>query len=132
MHKITAILLAAMLMLSASVQASGSKEGKEGGATPYAKLETLTVNLYGLTQYLQVNIVLKIADPKVADAVKGWTPVIRHELIMLLSSQKGEELATIEGKKKVMASIKGAINKVLKLEETDGVTDVLFESFVIQ
>lgn len=130
MHKFIAILAAVLIMFSAPVKASGGKEG--GGASPYAKLETLTVNLHGLTQYLQVNIALKLADPKVSDAIKGWTPVIRHELILLLSSQKGEELATLEGKKKAMAGIKNAINKVLKLEETDGVTDVLFESFVIQ
>ena len=58
--------------------------------------------------------------------------MIRHELILLLSSQKGEELATLEGKKKVMAAIKAAINKILKLDDKTGVTDVLFETFVIQ
>lgn len=128
MHKLIAILAVALMIFSTS--AAG--ESKEGGAAPYAKLETLTVNLHGLTQYLQVNISLKLADPKISESIKGWTPVIRHELVLLLSSQKGEELATLEGKKKVMASIRSSINKVLKLDETSGVTDVLFESFVIQ
>lgn len=128
MHKLIAILAVALMIFSTS--AAG--ESKGGGAAPYAKLETLTVNLHGLTQYLQVNISLKLADPKISESIKGWTPVIRHELVLLLSSQKGEELATLEGKKKVMASIRSSINKVLKLDETSGVTDVLFESFVIQ
>ncbi len=129
MRFIWAPLLAILLFFSASAQASG---GGGGGPSPYAKLETFTVNLQGLTQYLQVDMSLKLADPKVADAIKGWNPVIRHELILLLSSQNGEELATLAGKKKVTGLIRTAINKVLKLDAKEGVTDVLFESFVIQ
>lgn len=129
MRKYWTILTAALLILSASAQA---EEAKEGGSSPYAKLETLTVNLEGLTQYLQVNITLKVAKPEISEAIKGWNPAIRHELILLLSNQKGEELATQAGKKKVMAAIKAAINKILKLDDKTGVTDVLFETFVIQ
>lgn len=131
MRKLLAILATALFLISTTVQAS-SGGGKEGGASPYARLETFTVNLKGLTQYLQVNMSLKVADPKLAESIKAWSPVIRHELILLLSSQSGEELATLAGKQKVMAAIKTAINKVLKLDDKDGVTDVLFESFVIQ
>lgn len=129
MRKLLAIFAFALL---ASALPAHASESKEGGAAPYVRIETLTVNLQGLSQYLQVNVVFKIADPKVAESIKGWMPVIRHELILLLSSQKGEELATLAGKQKVMASIQRAVNKVLKLDEKDGVTDVLFESFVIQ
>ncbi|MEN6585555.1 MAG: flagellar basal body-associated FliL family protein [Sulfuricella sp.] len=129
MHKYWAILVAALLIFSASAQAS---ESKEAGPSPYARMETLTVNLEGLTQYLQVNMVLKVAKPEVSESIKNWDPVIRHELILLLSSQKGEELATLEGKKKVMAAIKAAVNKILKLDDKTGVSDVLFETFVIQ
>ena len=130
MRKFLTILATALLLMSTTAQANSGGGG--GGPSPYAKLETLTVNLQGLTQYLQVNMVLKVAKPEISEAIKGWNPVIRHELILLLSSQKGEELATIEGKKKVMAAIKTAINKVLKVDAKEGVTDVLFESFVIQ
>lgn len=130
MRKLLAILATALFLVSATAQASGGGGG--GGPSPYAKLETLTVNLQGLTQYLQVNMVLKVAKPEIAESIKGWNPVIRHELILLLSSQTGEELATLAGKQKVMGLIKAAVNKVLKLDAKDGVTDVLFESFVIQ
>lgn len=130
MRKWLAILATTLFFISTMAQANSGGGG--GGSSPYAKLESFTVNLEGLTQYLQVNIVLKVAKPEISEAIKGWNPVIRHELILLLSSQKGEELATIEGKKKIMASTRDAINKVLKLDAKGGVTDVLFESFVIQ
>ena len=131
MRFIWAFLLSALFLFSASAQASGGGS-KEGGASPYAKLETFTVNLQGLTQYLQVDISLKLADPKIAESIKGWNPVIRHELILVLSSQNGDELGTLAGKKKMMGQIRESINKVLKLDAKEGVTDVLFESFVIQ
>jgi len=129
MRKYLTILAAALLISSASAQANSSKEG---GASAYAKLETLTVNLHGLTQYLQVNMTLKLAKPEISESIKEWNPAIRHELILLLSSQKGAELATFEGKKKVMEAAKIAINKILKLDDHGGVTDILFESFIIQ
>lgn len=106
---------------------------EEGSAPPpYAKLETFTVNLTGLSQYLQVDISLKVADPKITESIKAWNPVIRHELLLLLSSQSAQDISTLAGKQKVTGQIKTAINKVLKLSAKEGVTDVLFESFVIQ
>jgi len=129
MNKYWTIFIATLLISSTSVQAI---ESKEGSLSPYAKLETFTVNLQGLMQYLQVSIALKVAKPEIAESIKTWSPVIRHELILLFSSQNGEELASIEGKKKVMAAAKIVINKILKLDGEEGVTDVLFESFVIQ
>lgn len=129
MNKYWILLVAALPFFSASAQAS---ESKESGLPPYAKLETLTVNLQNLMHYLQVGIALKVAKPEVAESIKDWNPVIRHEMILLLSSQNGEELATVAGKKKVMAAARIAINKILKLDGEEGVTDVLFESFVIQ
>jgi len=131
MRKFWIFLATAAFLISTTVQAqSGGGDG--GGPSPYAKLETITVNLQDLTQYLQINVALKISNPKIAESIKGWNPIIRHELILLLSAQTGEELATLAGKQKVMGLIKAAINKVLKLNAKDGVTDVLFESFVIQ
>jgi len=129
MRKYLTILAAALLIFSTSAQANSSKEG---GASAYVKLETLTVNLHGLTQYLQVNMTLKLAKPEISESIKEWNPAIRHELILLLSSQKGAELAPFEGKKKVMEAAKIAINKILKLDDHGGVTDILFESFIIQ
>lgn len=125
---IRSLLLATLLIFSLAAQA----ESKEGGPSPYAKLDTFTVNLAGMTQYLQVDISLKVADPKVGEAIKEWRPAIRHEVILLLTNQSGQELATLAGKKKVMTQIRTTINKILKLNEKSGVTDVLFESFVIQ
>ncbi|MDP2829020.1 MAG: flagellar basal body-associated FliL family protein [Sulfuricellaceae bacterium] len=125
------VTLATLILLSSAVAHGQSKESG-GGASPYAKMEPLIVNLSGLTNYLQVEISFKVADPKVADEIKLWKPAIRHELLLLLGSYKPDEIATLAGKQKVMKSIRTAVNKILKKDEKTGVTDVLFESFVIQ
>lgn len=59
-------------------------------------------------------------------------PMIQHEMILLLSNSEADQIATAEGKHKLKESTKKAINKVIGLTEKDGVTDVLFESFIIQ
>lgn len=124
--------LATLLLLSSTVAYASGGGSKEAGASPYARMEPLIVNLSGLTNYLQVEISFKVADPKVADEIKLWKPAIRHELLLLLSSYKPEEISTLAGKQKTMKSIRTAVNKTLKKDEKTGVTDVLFESFVIQ
>lgn len=129
MRKFWIALFASLLLTAQTVHAS---EGKETGGAPYVRLKTFTVNLKGMTHYLQADISLKLADPKLADAIKSWDPVIRHELILLLSDQSDTDLATLAGKQRATAAIRAAINKILKLDEKTGVTDVLFESFVIQ
>lgn len=131
MHRILAALTALLLLSSPLALASGGGS-KEGGASPYAKMEPLIVNLSGLTNYLQVEISFKVVDPKVADEVKLWKPAIRHELLLLLSNYKPEEISTLAGKQKAMKAIRKTVNTILKKDEKTGVTDVLFESFVIQ
>lgn len=128
MRKLWILITAFILACSSAAQA----ESKEGGVSPYAKLEGFTVNLQGLSHYLQVNIALKVAKAEFGEKIKLWDPVVRHELILLLSNQNSEELSTLEGKKALMTSIKITINKVLKVDDKEGVTAVLFESFVIQ
>lgn len=123
------ILFITLLTFSNAAQ---SVESKETGAISYIKLEPMIVNLHDLSQYLQVKVTLKIADAKTADFVKNLTPAIRHRLILLLSDQKADDLASTQNKKKIMSSIRYDLNKYLNLNQNEGVSAVLFESFIIQ
>ena len=98
----------------------------------YVKLGTFTVNLQNIDEYVQAEITVKLAAPEILDAVKIYLPRIKHEIILLLSTQDSQQLATLAGKQKLIEQTKTMVNKALKLEPKDGVTDVLFESFVIQ
>ena len=110
--------------------AGGHESG--GGASAYTKLDVFTVNLKDLSQYLQVGITLKGATPETAETISAYMPVIRHALILLLSSKDATQLSTLEGKTSLGEEAKKAINKAIGLTDKQGVSGILFESFIIQ
>lgn len=123
-----AYLFFALLWLSTNANA----EEKEASAGGYEKLEPFTVNLVGLKQMIQIAVTLKPAQSAVNDKIKLYMPVIRNEIILLLSSKSPEQMQTSEGKQKLISETRYAVNKALGLTAKDGVADVLFESVIIQ
>jgi len=100
----------------------------------FVKLDAFTVNLTadGEEHYLQVDIQLKVAEPKVSDKIKEHMPEIRNSVLLLLSSKTASALSSMEGKQKLSSEIKEQVNKVLHAKDADGVSGVFFTSFVIQ
>jgi flagellar FliL protein len=115
-----------------SMNASASGGGGGEGASAYEHMEPLTVNLKGLQQYLQVVITLKLAKPEASAKVKLHMPAIRNNMIYLLSEKTAEEISNMEGKQRLLVEARAAVNKAIGLEAADGVSDVLFETFIIQ
>jgi flagellar FliL protein len=113
-------------------------KGEHGEAKPavYLSLEPpFVVNAegQGSTHYLQVSMDVMARDPEVIEAVKKHMPVIRNNLIMLLSSQNQSVVGTREGKEKLRAEALTEIQKVLKEQTGDvGVESVYFTIFVMQ
>jgi len=130
MKKILVVLLLGCLYLSATTVHAASDKG--GGGTLYVKLGVFTVNLLNIEEYLQVEITVKLAAVGALDSVKSRLPYVKHEVILLLSTQESQSLSTLAGKQKLIEQTKTAVNTALKLDPRDGITDVLFESFIIQ
>jgi flagellar FliL protein len=113
-------------------------KGEHGDAKPavYLSLEPpFVVNAEGQgnTHYLQVSMDVLARDPAVIETMKKHMPVIRNNLIMLLSSQKQAEVSTREGKEKLRADALAEIQKVLKEQTGEpGVDAVYFTIFVMQ
>jgi flagellar protein FliL len=112
----------------------------EGGAAEndehppiYEKLDTFTVNLADQESYLQVEIVLKVADSQVQEKVKARMPEVRDALLRLLSSKSAEDLSTPEGKEGLAIDVQKEINRTIGARKaSEGVRDVLFTAFIIQ
>ncbi|MEF8736493.1 MAG: flagellar basal body-associated FliL family protein [Candidatus Accumulibacter necessarius] len=105
----------------------------------YVALETFTVNLIPENgdQFLQLILSVEVDDPQVGDQLKLYTPKLRNDLTLLLSSKKASDLITKEGKQTLAQEIKDQINGVLdpggKGKKRDGpIKEVLFTSFIIQ
>ncbi|MBQ0724290.1 MAG: flagellar basal body-associated FliL family protein [Cycloclasticus sp.] len=87
----------------------------------------------GNIRVLKVEISLLATDDKVIDAVKLHDPVIRNNILLLLSNQDPEALKTLDGKMGLQAAIKGEINKVLADKQVpSNVKDVFFTELVMQ
>lgn len=123
-----AFVFAAFFLLASS---SGAEEGSKDGL--HARLETFTVNLLGpAQQFLQLDITLSLAKAEAGEKIKTYMPVIRHNMILLLTSKTASRLETNAGKLELKQQAKNAVNNALELTEKEGVSDVLLDSFIIQ
>jgi len=108
----------------------------EPGKPPvFINMEPFTVNLQseGTEQFLQVSFTLQVGDRDQEDIIKQYMPQVRSRLLLLLSSKKGSEISTADGKKKladeIIAHVKQPFAPGLPPQN---VTGVFFTSFVIQ
>ncbi len=84
-------------------------------------------------RYLQVSIEVMTHDPSVVEVLDSNAPVLRNDLIMLLSDQSYDELATREGKQHLQDTALAAIQKLVHDRYgKDGVEALYFTSFVMQ
>ena len=124
-----------LLFITAALAIGGiGVQAEEGGKEVLQeKLDTFTVNLLGSTQRcIQVDITLSLAKAQSAEKIKLYMPVIRHNMILLLSNQEAGRLETNAGKLELMREARSAANNAINLTEKEGVADVYFTSFVMQ
>ncbi|MCX7945882.1 MAG: flagellar basal body-associated FliL family protein [Hydrogenophilus sp.] len=110
----------------------------------FVALDPIVVNLAPGEgeRYLQVAIVLRIADQKFDAMLKQFMPEIQHRINLLLSSKLPSELATPKGREHLAMDIRDTVNEVMgypprprdqqPLGPSGPVQAVLFRSFIIQ
>ena len=101
----------------------------------FVSLDTFTINLLPdpEEQFLQVDITLQFSEEKDAQTVKTHMPEVRNRLLMLLTTKKGSEINTLDGKKKLSAEISSTLNQTYTAGNPfNKVVGVFFTSFVIQ
>lgn len=104
----------------------------------YLNLEQFVVNLQdeSAERYLQVAIVLEIANSNAADAIKLYTPIIRNRILLLLSSKQSREIGSPEGKQKLAGEILAEARQPIPAspggKPDKGIEGVHFSAFVIQ
>jgi flagellar protein FliL len=123
---------------------NGEAEAKPAGKPVFVNIDPFTVNLAseGGDHYLQVGIVYQVTDDKVGDNLKVHMPILRNRLLMLLSSKQPSDIATADGKKKLVNELIVAARESIPANDKEkdkdkekadkGVTAALLSSFVIQ
>lgn len=125
-----------------SEEGADSEESEEGGhaALTYVALDpAFVVNFQDQkkrTKYLKAEISVVAATPKVQEALTLHMPAVRNSLVLLLSRQVFEDLATNEGKEKLRTDALAAVQDVVEKQATKktakGVKDLYFSSLVMQ
>ena len=83
-------------------------------------------------RFLQISIEIMGKDQKALDSVQKNMPLIRNNLLLLMSNRDYQSLMSREGKDKLRQEALAEIRAVQKRQGGDDVEDVLFTSFVVQ
>jgi flagellar protein FliL len=125
-------------LITAVVPASApGKEGGEGEAKTalyYAIDPPLVVNFEdgSVVRFLQITMELMARDQKAIDSVQRNLPLIRNNLLLLMSNRNYQSLMSREGKEKLRGEALAEVRAVQKKQGGGDVDDLLFTSFVVQ
>jgi flagellar protein FliL len=117
------------------VAAGHGGEGDSGkGAVYYAIDPPLVVNFEdgSAVRFLQITMELMAHDQKAIDSVQKNVPLIRNNLLLLMSNRNYQTLMSREGKEKLRQEALTEVRAVQKKEGGLDIDDLLFTSFVVQ
>jgi len=121
------------LLLSNAALASG---GGGGGSSPFIPLNPpIIVNIIDgdKIRHMQVIIEIKLVDPVNSAKIDLHKGPIRHELILLLSSQDAGTISSALGKEQLRKDALAAVQKVMQeLEGAPIIEALYFTNFIIQ
>lgn len=125
--------LIVLLILSNTSFAAG---GGGGGSSPFIPLNPpIIVNIRdgNHIRHMQVIIEIKLTDPSKAQKLDLHKGPVRHELILMLSSQEAGDISSAKGKEQLRKDALAAVQKVLQDLEGEPVIEALyFTNFIIQ
>lgn len=129
-----AVLCLLLLSLPATASAEESAEENPRGFSYLEMSPAFVVNVgqSGRVGFLKAEVSLRVESAALA-AVEQHMPALRHEMIMLLSSQSDEQLGSSEAREALRLQ---ALEKVRAIVEQAsglaGITDLLFTSYIVQ
>ena len=150
--KIIIIVVAALLIIAGAVGVTlmllGGDEDKAEDAgdevvaedvasteTHYLPLDKMVITFAqtGGAKFLQIEMQLMAHDEAVLEVIKEHMPVVKNDLLVLLSGQSSAQLRSLEGKEALRGEVLTAVQKIV----TDnaglkGPQAVYFTSFVMQ
>jgi flagellar FliL protein len=115
--------------------ASHDGEGSTGKTALYYAIDPpLVVNFEdgSVVRFLQITMEVMAHDQKALDSVQKNLPLIRNNLLLLMSNRDYQSLMSREGKDKLRAEALAEIRAVQKKQGGEDIDDLLFTSFVVQ
>jgi len=127
------ILLLSLLLLPIWGFAGDDKAEEAAPVVEYIEMKPkFTVNLAEPKKYLLVNVQLLVEGAEAVERVKKHLPMLRHEMIMMLSGMHIADLQTVEQREALRVKTRDLITSALaKAENSDGFRDVFFSEFLV-
>lgn len=116
------------------VTASGQSDEVQQKPAQYVELAPpFVVNLPGRPSLLQIGVSVRVRSDEVAAFVKHNDPMIRHNLLNLLSGVDANALKARQAKERLQAEMLKELNRIIKELQGPGEVEALyFTSFVMQ
>jgi len=117
------------------IVAAHGEEGGVGKATVYYAIDPpLVVNFEdgSAVRFLQITMEIMAHDQKAVESVQKNIPLIRNNLLLLMSNRNYQTMMSREGKEKLRQEALTEIRAVQKKVGGPDVDDLLFTSFVVQ
>jgi flagellar protein FliL len=117
------------------VVASHGEDGGSGKTAVYFAIDPpMVVNFEdgSVVRFLQITMEVMAHDQKVIDSVQKNIPLIRNNLLLLMSNRNYQSMMSREGKEKLRQEALTEIKAVQKKQGGPDVDDLLFTSFVVQ
>jgi flagellar protein FliL len=118
----------------ASASGGHGEEGEGKSAVYYAIDPPLVVNFEdgSVVRFLQISMEIMASNQKAIDSVQKNIPLIRNNLLLLMSNRDYQSMMSREGKEKLRQEALAEIRSVQKKQGGDDIDDLLFTSFVVQ
>lgn len=149
---IVGVLLVIGIAVGATIFLMSSDEGAEEGAAEgeaaaeevaevkipaqYIKLKPRFIVNYNVgtrQRFLQTSIEIMTRSQSVVDAIELHNPMLRNEIVRILSEQDFKNLRTPQGRTDLKATLQDKLVEILKSEsDVEGIEAVLFTDFVMQ
>ena len=140
MHKsLIHCLLLSLLMLLAPLAQAGEDEAAPKKKEPaYVSLgKPMVLNLTGgkrrrLT-FLQVAADVLVKDDEAKAVVEQHIPAIRHQLILMLSEQKADDLKSPATREKIRQQLTNQVRDMIEeMTDNNDIDEILFTTFLVQ
>ena len=124
--------------IKAILPVAAAAKGEEGGGAKntlyYAIDPPLVVNFEdgSVVRFLEISMEVMAHDQKAIDGVQKNIPLIRNNLLLLMSNRNYQSMMSRDGKDKLRQEALAEVRAVQKKEGSPDVDDILFTSFVVQ
>lgn len=127
------LLLIPSLPLAAEEAKVDEAESQPQVALYHELSPSFVVNINGKARYMRCDIQLMTRNEVKLANIVLHAPALRHELLLLLSDQKGQDIKDSKGKEKLRKAALQAVQRVMKqLTNNESIEDLFFTSYFVE